>query len=60
MLANVKITLTDERGVEDTLIFNVEGSQELDINTAVFDQLDTLIEQGCTSLNVKRTILRRD
>lgn len=60
MLANVKITLTDERGVEDTLVFNVEGSQELDINTAVFDQLDTLIEQGCTSLNVKRTILRRD
>lgn len=60
MLANVKITLTDERGAEDTLVFNVEGSQELDINTAVFDQLDTLIEQGCTSLNVKRTILRRD
>lgn len=60
MLANIKITMTDDRGVEDSQVFNVEGFQELDINTAVLDQLDVLVEQGFTNLTVKRTILKRD
>lgn len=60
MLANIKITMIDERGVSDSKVFNVEAPTVQGVNDVVLDELSALSLAGYTRLSAKRTMLKSD
>lgn len=58
MLANIRITMTDPHGAEDSVSFNAEAPTLQGINDAVLDELERLVNEGFTGLRAKRTVIR--